>query len=172
MDQKIDKTHWQQIRHIHPTLVRQGNSLATPQQVERAVAARPKDSHPHNPKKYYYPMFSNHLGGYQMDLLEQSKVRDKSKYPAFYLIFINTNTRWADAIHVDSKSFGALRQVVIDFCKRHKVVSLVDDEEAAFCCQQMQDELKKIRKFICDRLEERSDDKRSPNKFRKFLWTF
>ena len=80
-----------------------------------------------------------------MDLLEQSKDRDKHKYPALHLIFINTNTRWADAIPVESKSFGALRQVVIDFCKRHDVVSLVHDEEAAFCCHQMQEELKKIR---------------------------
>ena len=123
MDRKIDKTHWQQAKNVHAELVRQGNNLMTKQQVARAVAARPKDSAPHNPKKYYYPIFSNHLGGYQMDLLEQSKDRDKEKYPAYYLIFINTNTRWADAIPVESKSFGAPRQIIVDFCKRHHVVS-------------------------------------------------
>ena len=145
MDRKIDKTHWQQPKKVHSELVRQGDNLVTMEQVEQAVAARPKDRAPHDPKKYYYPIFSNHLGGYQMDLLEQSKDRDKEKYPAYYLIFINTNTRWADAIPVESKSFGAIRQIVVDFCKRHKVASLVHDEEAAFCCHQMQEELKKIR---------------------------
>ena len=144
MDKKIDKTHWKETKHVQPELARQGNP-ASKQEVEKEIATRPKNNHRHVPEKYYYPIFSNHLGGYQMDLLEQSKNRDKSKYPAFFLLFINTNTRWAAAIPVENKSYATLRPLVIDFCKKNNVVSLVHDEEAAFCCHQMQDELKSIR---------------------------
>ena len=145
MDRKIDRTHWQHVRHIYPTMIWQGETEVTQDQIEKAVALRHKDNHPHDPRRYYYPIFSNHLGGYQMDILEQSKDREKNKYPEFFLIFINTNTRWAAAIPLEKKSFAKMRDVVIDFCKKHKVVSLVHDEEAAFCSRQMQEELKNIR---------------------------
>ena len=62
-----------------------------------------------------------------------------------YLIIINTDTCLADAIPVESKSFGVLRQVVIDCCMTHRVLSLVHDGEASFCCQKVHEEPEKIR---------------------------
>ena len=112
MDRKIDKAHWQHARHIYPTMVRQGETEVTQEQIEKAIALRPKDNHPHDPRRDHYPILSNHFGGYQMDLLEQSKNREKNRYPAFFLIFIDTNTRWAAAIPLGKRSFAKMRDKV------------------------------------------------------------
>ena len=55
MDRKIDKTHWQEVKKIHHTLHRQGETTVTQDQVEKAVALRPKDKHPHDPKSNTIP---------------------------------------------------------------------------------------------------------------------
>jgi hypothetical protein len=99
-------------------------------------------------KHYYYPVYSNHLGGYQVDLLQSSKQEAKAcvdeddtatgatqrarEYPPFFFIAINTNTKYAYAYDMKSKETSeCLRCLKLLWEDTgHKVVSIRCDEEA------------------------------------------
>ena len=130
IDRAIDKTHLQSTKKIIPHV--QKVLGASAEQIASENKNRPKDKYPHAKKNYYYPIFSNHLHGYMMDLLEQSNTRDKSKYPHYFLMFININTKKAYAIPCESKRKDEINRLIQDFIKEVKVVSIVCDDEAAF----------------------------------------
>ena len=153
IDLAIDKTHLRSSKKIHPHIAKKlpGVSL---QRVKAVNKTRPKDKYPHEPKKYYYPIFSNHPYSFQIDLLEQSKDRDKNEYPAFYVIIINVNTRFAYAIPIENKNQNTIHDVLKDFVENHRVITFVSDEEGAFQSNKVLDMLteKKIAiKFINDK---------------------
>ena len=142
IDLAIDKTHLKSSKKIAPHVQRQYVD-ATPERVDRVNKTRPRDEHPHKKKNYYYPIFSNHPYTFQIDLLEQSHGRpqphsnevadrDKQKYPAYFVIIINVNTKYGYAFPIENKNQDTIFRVIKDFCTDHRVLSFICDEEGAF----------------------------------------
>ena len=140
VDSAIDKTHLRSTRKITPHVKRKHPNV-TEQQIKDVNKTRPKDSYHHEPSRYYYPVFANHHHAFQMDLLEQSHnsaaERSSSKdrppeYPAYFLILININTRYAHAIPTERKTKEAINEILSTFISTHPVTSIVCDDESAF----------------------------------------
>ena len=131
IDRAIDKTHLRDTKKIVPHVKAQIHD-ATDKEIETESATRPKDTHPHSKKNYYYPIFSSHQHGFMMDLLEQSSTRDKEKYPKYYLMFININTKKAYAMPCESKRKDEINRLIKEFIKDVKVSTIQCDDEAAF----------------------------------------
>ena len=131
IDRAIDKTHLKSTKKIIPHIQKQFAD-ATPEAIAAVNKARPKDIYPRKKENYYYPIFSNHPHSFQIDLLEQSHERDKDKYPAFYLIIINVNTKYAYAYPVENKNQDTILKAIKDFVSKHRVISFTCDEEGAF----------------------------------------
>jgi hypothetical protein len=105
---------------------------------------RPKEIEKH----YYYPVFSNHLHGFQVDLLQKSndesdKVVDdddvqagakqrKREYPPFFFMAINTNTKFERAYPMTAKTSAECLRCLQKLWNDTdgKVVSIVCDQEA------------------------------------------
>jgi uncharacterized protein YdaU (DUF1376 family) len=99
---------------------------------------------------YYYPVFSNHLYGYQVDLLQQSNEADgngvdndpddiaqgannkRRHYFPFFLIAINTNTKYTYAYHMLNKSRKEIIAALVDLYRDTggRINSIRCDEEA------------------------------------------
>ena len=131
IDRAIDKTHLRNTKEIIPH-VKKIVPDATDREIQIENETRPKDNHPHSKKNYYYPVFSSHQHGFQMDLLEQSSNRDKQKYPHYFLMFVNVNTKKAYAIPCESKRKNEINILIKDFIKEVKVSTIQCDDEAAF----------------------------------------
>ena len=140
IDSAIDKTHLRTTRKITPHVKRKHPNV-TEQQIKAVNKTRPKDSYSHEPSRYYYPVFANHHHAFQMDLLEQSHhgaaERSSSKdrppeFPAYFLILININTRYAHAIPTERKTKEAINEILSTFISTHPVTSIVCDDESAF----------------------------------------
>lgn len=133
IDYQIDKTHLKSTKQILPHVQKALPSAnITKEKVKAVNKTRPKDKHPHSKKRYYYPVFSNHRYGFMMDLLEQSRDRDPKIYPAYFMILININTKYAYAIPLENKNQNTINDALQDFIKDHKIVSIVCDNEGAF----------------------------------------
>ena len=131
INRAIDKLHLKSTKKLVPHLKKQFADV-NEERVERVVQTRPKDVYPRKKENYYYPVFSNHPYSFQIDLLEQSHDRDKNKYPAFFVIIINVNTKYAYAFPVESKNQDTIFNVIKDFVSDHRVISFTCDEEGAF----------------------------------------
>lgn len=131
INRAIDKLHLKSAKKLVPHLKKQFADV-NEERVERVVQTRPKDVYPRKKENYYYPVFSNHPYSFQIDLLEQSHDRDKNKYPAFFVIIINVNTKYAYAFPVESKNQDTIFNVIKDFVSDHRVISFTCDEEGAF----------------------------------------
>ena len=131
IDIAIDKTHLKSAKKQYGHLKKQFADI-TYEKLNRVNESRPKDEHPHRKQNYYYPIFSNHPYSYQIDLLEQSRDRDKAHYPAFFVIIINVNTKYGYAFPVESKNQDTIYNVIKDFCTENRVLTFVGDEEGAF----------------------------------------
>ena len=131
IDRAIDKIHLKSTQKVIPHIQKQFAD-ASPERVARINNLRPKDKYPRKKENYYYPIFSNHPYSFQIDLLEQSHDRDKDKYPAFYVIIINVNTKYAYAFPIENKNQDTIFDVIKDFVTNHRTVSFTCDEEGAF----------------------------------------
>ena len=129
VDVAIDKTHLRSTKKIIPHIRRQYHNV-TEQQISAVNKTRPKDSYRHKPSRYYYPVFANHHHSFQMDLLEQS--HHNEDYPAYFLILININTRYAYAIPTERKTKEAINEILTEFINSHSINSIVCDDESAF----------------------------------------
>jgi len=152
IDIAIDKTHLDKLDAIYPHVQRALPGV-TKSRVRRVRKTRPKDKYPHDPNLYYYPIFSPHRHGFQIDLLEQSAGRDKREYPAFFMIWINVNTKYGYAIPLERKDKNTINNAVKQFISSHKVNSIVCDQENAFMSDLVVDTLTEHRisvKYIND----------------------
>ena len=152
IDLAIDKTHLRSPKKMHKHIVKKHPDVSL-KRLKAVHKKRPKDKNPHDPKRYYYPIFSNHPYSFQIDLLEQSHDRDKDEYPAFYFILINVNTKFGYAIPIENKDQNTIHDVLKKFTEDHKVVSLICDEEGALQSKRVLDMLTKKNisiKFIND----------------------
>ena len=159
VDAAIDKTHLRTTKRIVPHVKRHHPNV-TEQQIKAVNKTRPKDSYSHDPQRYYYPVFANHRHAFQMDLLEQSHglcpaphQRDNSAagqspsrerpdtFPAYFLILINVNTRYAHAIPTERKTKEAINEILTEFINAHAITSIVCDDERAFTSKLVLDTL-------------------------------
>ena len=131
IDVAIDKTHLKTPRKMIKHIAKKHPDVSL-ERVEKVNKTRPKDEYPHNKKNYYYPIFSNHPYSFQIDLLEQSKDRDKDKYPAYFVIIINVNTKYGYAIPIENKDQNTIFNVIKDFCTENRVLTFISDEEGSF----------------------------------------
>ena len=131
INKAIDKLHLKSTQKLIPHLKKQFADVNAAR-VERVNKQRPKDIYPRKKENYYYPIFSNHPYSFQIDLLEQSHDRDKEKYPAFFVIIINVNTKYGYAFPIENKNQDTIYDVIKDFVSNHKVISFTCDEEGAF----------------------------------------
>ena len=153
IDLAIDKTHLRDDRQIIPHVLKQYPEV-TAAEVRKVNKTRPKDDYPHRKGDYYYPIFSTHAYAFQMDLLEQSADRDANIYPAYYLIILNINTKYAYAIPIENKNKETIHRELSEFIRDHRMVSIVCDEEAAFKSKRVIDMLTRHKisiKFITDK---------------------
>ena len=139
VDRAIDKTHLRTTKRIVPHVKRQHPNV-TEQQIKAVNKTRPKDSYSHDPQRYYYPVFANHHHAFQMDLLEQSRERPDT-FPAYFLILINVNTRYAHAIPTERKTKEAINEILTEFINAHAITSIVCDDERAFTSKLVLDTL-------------------------------
>jgi hypothetical protein len=147
IDRLIDKSHmWSTrkvIEYVQGQIKKKGLAPVSAEFIKSRNATRLKHfgrkvknyAAPH----YEHPIYSNHWYGYQMDLLEQSKDKKKDadpkyKFPPFFFILINTNTRFCYAYAMKGKS-----QEEIERCLDKawtdtggKIKSIVCDDEAGF----------------------------------------
>jgi hypothetical protein len=138
IDVAIDKTHLKTDKQIIPH-VQKVIPDATKKEIKAENATRPKDNHSHTKTNYYIPIFSPYSGAFQIDLLEQSRARDQTKYPNYYFIAININTRYAYAFPQEDKKAGTILKSIKKLCDETKVVSFVSDEEGGFVSEEVID---------------------------------
>ena len=89
-----------------------------------------KRVHDKRPKQnaYMYRIFSHTPNTYQHDLLEQPNDSD----PKYFHIFINVNTRFAQAIPLANKSSQAIHQSLSTFINNYHPSRLISDSEPSF----------------------------------------
>jgi hypothetical protein len=87
-------------------------------------------------KKMMKPIFSKVPGGYQMDLLAQSR----GAQPPFWFVFINVNSRKAYAYPCAGKNIDTIKDVLNKFLKQAgHVTQFTSDREPAFLSKQIVD---------------------------------
>jgi hypothetical protein len=145
----IDESHFRTLGKVVP-YVKDRFPEATRAQVETVLNTLPKDMSKKSQdvnKHYLAPIFTPYMGGYQMDLLQQSNTRN-SQYPHYFLIAINVNSRYGYAYPVDSKSASALLPVIQRWvgdveAKGQHVLQITADEESAWA-----DDKSSIKKWL------------------------
>jgi hypothetical protein len=89
---------------------------------------------------YYFPCYANHFGQYQIDLLVQSAQKTRQpKYPPYFFIAINTNTRYAYAFPLKNNKRRDLLEVLNKLIQVTQVRSLVSDQEPALTSDEVAD---------------------------------
>ena len=153
----IHKLHYRTFDKIWPHVHEQYPN-ATEDEVRDIIKEFVKDPNKLDQKKYYNPIFSDHLHAWMMDLLDNSGQTDdynnkaevenkemNKEYPIYWFIFININTRFVvtyPLYHKDNQHIiGILRQ----FLSKYKCASLTSDKESAFIS-------KETTKFLKDNL--------------------
>jgi hypothetical protein len=145
IDRIIDKSHmWSTakvIEFVQDYLAKNNLPMASKELIKQRNDERLK-LHSRRLKNHAAPhyerlIYSNHWYGYQMDLLEQSKERkDNGKYrfPPFFLILINTNTRYCYGYPMTGKTKEEIKRCLklawSDTDERIK--SIVSDDEPGF----------------------------------------
>ena len=75
------------------------------------------------------PIFSRHVGGFQMDTLVQSKHAN----PRYFLILININSRKLYALPMTNKNASSVLQALNQFIKEVQTIhSITSDQDAAY----------------------------------------
>lgn len=153
----IYKLHYRTFKKIMPHVKERYGDDVSEQQVRDIIKSFVKDI-PQIEKKqriYYNQVFSPHLHSWMWDVLDnkvktdeydnkrdkEQAERNKSK-PNYFLMFINTNTRYACAYPLTKRTQENVKQKLDLFLTDHKCVSLTSDKEAAFISNLIKDYLK------------------------------
>lgn len=144
LERFIHKLHLRTFDKIMPH-VKEKFPDATPQQVKDIIKSFVKDPKHLDQRKYYNPIFSDHLHAWMMDLLDNkgqtddynNKADNESKemtkqYPLYWFVFININTKFACSYPLYHKTEQHIKKVIEHFISEHKCVSLTSDKESAF----------------------------------------
>ena len=106
------------------------NPTSDKKQIRKHIRKRLHDIKPKNSKAYYYRIFSSSPHSYMHDLLENPK-SDKINPPYFH-IFLNTNTRFAVAYPLQSKTSSSIHHSLKKFIETYHPSKLTSDSEPSF----------------------------------------
>ena len=150
----IQKLHLRTISKIMPH-VKKKFPNATEQEVKDILKSFIHDPPHLNQKQYYNKIFSDHLHAWMMDLLDNkgqtpdynnkadTELNETTKrYPMYWYIFININTRFAVVYPLWHKTNEKILKIIQKFTAEHKCVSLTSDKESAFVSEQTTNYLK------------------------------
>ena len=76
-------------------------------------------------KLYMVKVFSTRPNCWQMDLMDNGQ-----HTPRYWYVFINVNTRYADAFPLQSKRGDEIREVLSEFVDKYKPIKITSDQEA------------------------------------------
>ena len=151
----IHKLHYRTFEKIYPKVKEQYPNV-TEQEVKDIIKKFVKDPKNLNQKQYFNKIFSDHLHAWMMDLLDNSgqtpdynnKAEKEAKemtkrYPIYWFLFININTRYACAYPIYHKTAEKIFEILQQFTREHKCVSLTSDKESAFISEQVSNYLKR-----------------------------
>lgn len=151
----IQKLHLRSFNKIMPHVKEQFPN-ATEDQVKQIIKEMIHDPKHLDQRKYYNKIFSSHLHAWMCDLLdntgkspdynnkaEKEAVEMTKRYPIYWFIFININTRYAVAYPIYHKSTEKIFEVIQRFTNEHKCASLTSDKESAFISEQVSNYLKR-----------------------------
>ena len=150
----IYKLHLRTFEKIMPH-VHEKFPNATEEVVKEIIKSFVKDPPKLDQRKYYNPIYSDHPHSWMMDLLDNkgqtedyNSKADKEqkemtkKYPLYWFIFININTKFACAYPIYSKTINSVKKVIEKFIANHKCVSLTSDKESSFISEEVSSYLK------------------------------
>ena len=151
----IEKLHLRTFSKIMPH-VKEKFPNATEQQVKDIIKSFIHDPKRLDQKQYYNKIFSDHPHAWMMDLLDNSgqtsdynnkaekeAVEMTKRYPIYWFMFININTRFAVAYPIYNKTNEKIFQILQQFIHEHQCVSLTSDKESAFVSEQTSNFLKR-----------------------------
>lgn len=140
----IHKLHYRTFEKIWPH-VQENYPNVTEEEVKTIVAGFVKDPPKLKVKHLFNKIFSDHLHAWMMDLLDNTgktdeynnketiEMHEQSKiHPVFWFIFININTRFAEAYPLLSKDVQQVLLTLRHFLSQHKCSSLTSDKEPSF----------------------------------------
>ena len=142
----IYKTHYKTFNKIYP-LVKKNDRFKNVDvnDVKNIIKTMLKDCKRINVKKYYNPIYSDHLHAWFMDILDNSGKTDDyinkeiieanetaKQYPPYWLIFVNVNTKYACSYPLSSKKEQDVKDAIEAFINNHKCVSITCDGESSF----------------------------------------
>lgn len=150
----IHKLHYRTFDKIMPH-VREKFPNTSEKEVKDIIKTFVKDPKKLDQRKYFNKIFSDHPHAWMMDLLDNkgqtedysNKAEKESKemtkkYPLYWFIFININTKFACAYPLNSKTEDKVKAIIEKFISEHKCVSLTSDKESAFICDKVKNYLK------------------------------
>ena len=126
LKQVIDKSHFRSYprvkSHVNKNIPAMDNKVT-----RRVVRNRVHDLRPTpiRVKPYQIKIFSNTVGSWQHDLLDNGKVTISH----YWHVFINVNTRYAVALPLESKDGDAILNTLADFIDRYQPARLTSDKE-------------------------------------------
>ena len=152
----IQKLHLRTFEKIYPHVKEKYGDDVSEEQVKDIIKSFVKDPKTLNQKQYYNKIFSSHLHAWMCDLLDntgqtpdynnkaEKELHETTKrYPLFWFIFININTRYACAYPIYHKTSEKILEILQQFTHEHKCVSLTSDKESAFISEQVSNYLKR-----------------------------
>ena len=80
----------------------------------------------------------------QIKAVNKTRPKDRERpdtFPAYFLILINVNTRYAHAIPTERKTKEAINEILTEFINAHSITSIVCDDERAFTSKLVLDTL-------------------------------
>ena len=156
LKQFIQKLHYRTFNKIYPRVHEHYGDEATEEQVKQILKQMIRDPKHLNQKQYYNKIFSDHPHAWQMDLLDNSgqtpdynskaekeAVEMTKRYPIYWFMFVNVNTRFAVAYPLYHKTTEKIQSILQRFINEHKCVSLTSDKESAFVSDQITNYLKR-----------------------------
>ena len=95
-------------------------------------------------KLYMVKVFSTRPNCWQMDLMDNGQQGSSNPgtqclSPRYWYVFINVNTRYADAFPLQSKRGDEIREVLSEFVDKYKPIKITSDQEAGINSQITQD---------------------------------
>jgi uncharacterized protein (DUF2267 family) len=134
--QLIKDSKFRSVNKVHDYGKKHGKGHVSKEQIKETLDNTPhdfRDLGPSDPTKHYLrPIFTPYHGGWQIDLLQQPRLRPVGA-PAFFFIAINVNTKVAWAKALGGKGEAEVLQALKEFVEANKpIVKIVADKESAW----------------------------------------
>jgi hypothetical protein len=136
----LDTLNWKSLKHVKQHVQAQFSAMSETQ-IDTILKERQHDRRRNENKhlsKYYIKIFSSRPKSWFCDIFDNTAAGN----PRYWMLFINTNTRFGRAYQLNGRSVNDVQPVFQQFINDEHPVKITSDEEAAFVSNQ-----------ICDFLE-------------------